>query len=143
MMNALPCLGPLTPRGVVGARHDGLPRQFSPFLPVVCHGLNLCEGSAGPLRDVVNPALFLPAPSSPAFEICRSTPRCCQSISFSACPFFACLRLLFPVVLLRLGRPILSGAHTISVFAALQLPGDLPRSCLMVVFRTCSLMTRS
>ena len=35
---ALPCLiGPLAPRGAVGARHDGLPRQFSPLLPVVCH----------------------------------------------------------------------------------------------------------
>ena len=27
---ALPCLGPLAPRRAVGARHDGLPRQFSP-----------------------------------------------------------------------------------------------------------------
>ena len=31
----LPCLGPLAPRGALGARHDGLPRQFSPLLPVV------------------------------------------------------------------------------------------------------------
>ena len=47
-------------------------------------------------------------------RICRSTTRCCQSTSFSACPFFAYLR-LFPVVSLWLGRPILSRAHTISV----------------------------
>ena len=52
-------------------------------------------------------------------RICRSTLRCYHSSSFSACPFFDCLR-LFPVVLLWLGRPILSRAHTISVFAALQ-----------------------
>ena len=37
---ALPCLGPLAPRRALGARHDGLPRQFSPLLPVVCHGLS-------------------------------------------------------------------------------------------------------
>ena len=61
---ALPCLGPLAPRGAVGARHDGLPRQFSPLLPVVCHGLSLSEGFAGPLCDVITPALFRPAPSS-------------------------------------------------------------------------------
>ena len=35
---ALPCLGHLAPRGAVGARHDGLPHQLSPLLPVVCHG---------------------------------------------------------------------------------------------------------
>ena len=97
---ALPCIGPLAPRGAVGARHDGLPRQFSPLLPVVCHGLSLSEGFAGPLCDVITPALFRPA------------------------PFFDCLR-LFPVVLLWIGRPIFSSAHTISVYAALQLPGDL------------------
>ena len=65
---ALPCLGPLAPRGAVGARHDGLPRQFSPLLPVVCHGLSLSEGFAGPLCDVITPALFRPAPSSTAFD---------------------------------------------------------------------------
>ena len=32
------------PRGAVGARHDGLPHQFSPLLPVVCHGLSPSEG---------------------------------------------------------------------------------------------------
>ena len=58
---ALPCLGPLVPRRAVGARHDGLPRQFSPLLPVVCHGLSISEKFAGPLRDVVDPALFRPA----------------------------------------------------------------------------------
>ena len=100
---ALPCLGPLAPRRAVGARHDGLPRQFSPLLPIVCHGLSLSEGFAGPLRDVVDSALFRPASSSTAFD---------------------CLR-LFPVISLWLGRPILSRARTISVFAALQLPGDL------------------
>ena len=65
---ALPCLGPLAPRRAVGARHDGLPRQFSPLLPVVCHGLSLSEGFAGPFRDVVDPALFRPASSSTAFD---------------------------------------------------------------------------
>ena len=100
--DALPCLGPLAPRGAVGARHDGLPRQFSPLLPVVCHGLSLSEGFAGPLCDVITPAHFWPAPSSSAFD--------CS---------------LLYVVLLWLGRPILSRSHTISVFAALQLPGDL------------------
>ena len=59
--------GPLAPRRALGARHDGLPRQFSPLLPVVRHGLSLSEGFAGPLRDVVAPALFRPAPSSTAF----------------------------------------------------------------------------
>ena len=83
---ALPCLGPLAPRGAVGARHDGLPRQFSPLLPVVCHGLRLSEGFAGPLCDVITPALFRPS------------------------HFFDCLR-LFPVVLLWIGRPILSRAQ--------------------------------
>ena len=62
------CLGPLAPRGAVGAGHDGLPHQLSPLLPVVCHGLSLCEWYAGPLRDVVNLALFRPAPSSSAFD---------------------------------------------------------------------------
>ena len=42
----MPSLGPLAPRGAVGARHDGLPRQFSPLLPVVCDGLSLSEGFA-------------------------------------------------------------------------------------------------
>ena len=65
---ALPCLGPLAPRGAVGARHDGHPRQFSPLLPVVCHGLSRSEGFAGPLRDVVNPSLFRPTPFSTAFH---------------------------------------------------------------------------
>ena len=65
---ALPCLGPLAPRRAVGARHDGLPRQFSPLLPVVCHGLSLSEGFAGPFRDAVDPALFRPASSSTAFD---------------------------------------------------------------------------
>ena len=88
---ALPCLGPLAPRGAVGARHGGLPRQFSPLLS---------EGFAGPLRDVVDPDLFRPAPSSTAFD-------CSLEVSLWLC------------------RPILSSAHTISVFDALQLPGDL------------------
>ena len=61
-------LGPLSPRGAIGARHDGLPRQFSPLLPVVCHGLSLSEGFAGTLCDVITPALFRPAPSSTAFD---------------------------------------------------------------------------
>ena len=58
---ALPCLGPLAPRGAVGARHDGLLHQPSPLLPVVCHGL---------------------------FR--RSNPWCCQPTSSSAYPFSAC-----------------------------------------------------
>ena len=41
---ALPSLGPLAPRRAVGARHDGLIHQVSTLLPVVCHGLCLCEG---------------------------------------------------------------------------------------------------
>ena len=65
---ALPCLGPLAPRRAVGARHDGLPRQFSPLLPVVCHGLSLSEGFSGPICDVITPALFRPTPSSNAFD---------------------------------------------------------------------------
>ena len=64
----LPCRGPLAPRGAVGVRRDGLPHQLSPVLPVVCHGLNLCEGFPGPLRDVVNPAIFRTATSSHAFD---------------------------------------------------------------------------
>ena len=55
------CRDPLTPRGAVGARHDGLPRQFSP-----------------------------------------------------------------------LGCLILSRVHTISVLAALQLPGDLRTAIIML-----------
>ena len=39
VMIFLPCLCPLAPRGAVGARHNGLPHQLSPLLPVVCHGL--------------------------------------------------------------------------------------------------------
>ena len=58
----------IAPRGAIGARHDGLPRQFYPLLPVVCHGLSLSEGLAGPLRDVVNPSLFRPAPCWTAFD---------------------------------------------------------------------------
>ena len=61
-MSALPCLGPLAPQGAVGARHGGLPRQFYPLLPVVCHGLSLSEGFAGPLCDVIGlPLLRLPS----------------------------------------------------------------------------------
>ena len=53
-----PCLGPLAPRGAVGARHGGLPRQFSSLLSVVCHGLSLCEGRAGQFHDVAIQLLF-------------------------------------------------------------------------------------
>ena len=59
------CLGPLAPRG---AGHDGLHHQLTPLLPVECHGLSICDGFAGPLRDFVNSALFRPAPSSLAFD---------------------------------------------------------------------------
>ena len=44
------------------------------------------------------PAGCVPSPESQR-RICRSTLRCYHSSSFSACPFFDCLR-LFPVVLL-------------------------------------------
>ena len=49
-VHALPCLGRLAPRGAVVARHDGLPHQLSPLLPVVCPDLRtygsilLCDG---------------------------------------------------------------------------------------------------
>ena len=61
------CLGPLPPRGAIWSRHE-----LSPHLPVVCHGLCLCEGFAGPLRDVVNPLLFRHTPYSLAFDYSRS-----------------------------------------------------------------------
>ena len=34
MYLALPCFGPLAPRGAVWARHDGLPHQLCPLLPL-------------------------------------------------------------------------------------------------------------
>ena len=55
-------------RSHIEARHDGLPHQLSPLLPVVCHRMSLCEGFAGTFRDVVNFALFLPAPSWLVFD---------------------------------------------------------------------------
>ncbi len=61
-------LRPLAPRGAAGAHHDGLPHQLSPLMPVACRRLCLCEGFAGPLRDVVNPLLSRPTPSSHAFD---------------------------------------------------------------------------
>ena len=71
--HVLPCVGT-----VVWAHHDILPHQLSPLLPVVfvCHGLTDCEWFAGPLRDVVNPALFRPAHSLLAFDcsICLVRP---------------------------------------------------------------------
>ena len=89
-------------------------------------------------------ALSTPAGCVPWLEylrsMCRSTPRCCQSSSYSACSFFACLR-LFPVVSLWLGRPILSRVQTISIYSCQEI---LVRSYrFMMVFRTCSLVTRS
>ena len=102
---ALPCLGYLARRGAIGARHDGLPHQFSPLLPVVCHGWSLCEGFAGPLSDVG------------------------QSSSFSVCPFLDCFR-IFPVVSLLLGRPIMSRAHTIT-FSPLYSCQIFLRSCML------------
>ena len=50
-------------------RHDKFPHQLSPLLPVVCHGLSLCEGFAGPLRNFVSPSLFRPVLSSLAFRL--------------------------------------------------------------------------
>ena len=108
------------------------PNRSAAILVACCLALPWCLSSARSLRGT---SLWtsLPALSNPAGcvswlvslrRICRSTWRCCQSISFSVCPFFDCLR-LFPVVSLWLGRPILSRAHTISILAALQLPGDL------------------
>ena len=94
---SVPYLGPLAPRRAVGARHDGLPSSSVLSTPVGCVPWLECQR-----------------------RICRSTPRCCRSSPFSACPFFDSLR-LFPAISLWLGRPILSRAHTISVFVALQL----------------------
>ena len=93
--SALPC--PLAPRGVVGARRDGLPHQLFPLMPVVCHGLCLCE-------------------RLPLYNICQPTS--------SVCLFFACFQ-WFPEVSLWLGRLILSRGHSISVFVASQLPAYL------------------
>ena len=61
-------LGPLHPRSAVGARHGEFPHPLCPLLSVVSNGLSLCEGFAGPLRDVVSPPLFQPAPSLLAFD---------------------------------------------------------------------------
>ena len=89
---ALPCLGPLAPRGAVGARHDGLPRQFSPLLPVVCHVLRLSEGFAGPLRDVAIQLLFgLPLLRSPSTVPCSIT--LVMPSDLVRCPYhFSCRR---------------------------------------------------
>ena len=96
---ALTCIGPFGPRGAIGALWWTSSSVLS--TPVGC----------------------VPWPESQR-RICRSNPQCCQSSYFSARPFFDCLR-LFPVVSHLLGRPIVSRAHTISVFSSLQLPGDL------------------
>ena len=40
---ALPCLGPLAPRGAVGARHDGLPSSLHSYRLIVCHSLSLSD----------------------------------------------------------------------------------------------------
>ena len=62
---------------------------------------------------------------------CRSFAMACASTkdlpvhsAMLSVHLFACLR-LFPMVSLWLGHPILAHAHTILVFAALQLQGDL------------------
>ena len=57
---ALPCrafVDPLDPRGAVGARNDGILRQFSPLLPVVSQGFCICEEFTGPPHDVLSPPL--------------------------------------------------------------------------------------
>ena len=82
-------LGPLAPRGAVGARHGALPRQFSPLLPIVCQGLRLREGFASTLRDVVSPPLFRPAllhlpstvPCNMVFSACVSMPNFVAAVS--------------------------------------------------------------
>ena len=78
-------------------------------LTFICLALPWSLSSAKSRRGAS--VLSTPAGCVPWLEsqrrICRSTPRCCRSSSFSACPFFDCLR-LFPVISLWLGRPILS-----------------------------------
>ena len=89
-------IGTLGHRGAVGARHNGFPHTLSPLLSVVCHGgLNLSEGFAGALRDVVSPGLFRPA------------------------PFFACLR-QFPLSLLfSIQSSMSDNRHTIYSVASI------------------------
>ena len=87
---------------IIGARHDGLPRQFSPLLPVV-YRISLCEGFAGPFRDVVNPPLFsdyiiiIPLPRLPSTAPCS--------------------------IILVIGHPIFSPFQFSPLY--IQLPGDL------------------
>ena len=100
----LPCLGPLAPRGAVGARHDGLPRQLSPLMPVVCHGLSLCEGFAGPLRDVVNQLLSRPTLRLPSTVSCSIT--LVSPSDLVACPYHFGFH-LFTVARRSLYGPIL------------------------------------
>ena len=97
-------------RSRIGARHDGLPRQFSQPL----HSCQLCAMAWVSAKDLpVHSAMLLVYTSS------------------SACHFFDCLR-MFPEVSPWLGRLILSRVHTISVFATLQLPGYLRTAIIML-----------
>ena len=101
------------------ARHDGLPHQLSPLLPVVCHGLCLCEEFAVPFGDVVNPDLFRPA-------------------SFS--PFVDCscgITLVRPSDLVRYSYHFCFRRFTV---ARISSYGPI---CFIMVFRTRSLVTRS
>ena len=113
---ALPCLGPLAPRGAAGARHGGLPRQLPPLLPVVCRGLCLCEGFAGPLRDAVSPLPSRPTPSSTvpcSITLVRPSDLATCSCHFSFRRFTVARKSSY---------------------------GPL---CVVMVFRTCSLVIRS
>ena len=113
---ALPCLGPLVPRGAAGARHDGRPRQLPTLLPVVCRCLCLCEGFAGPLRDAVNPLPSRPTPSSTV--PCSITLVRPSDLATCSCHF-------------SFGR-----------FTVARKSSYGP-ICVVMVFRTCSLVIRS
>ena len=114
---SVPCLGPLAPRKAVGVRHDGLPRQFSPLMSVVCHGLSLSEGFASAMLSI---QLFfgLPLLRLPSTVPCNIT---LVRLSYLVtCPYDFSFR-RFTVVRRSSYGPI----------------------CFMMVFRTCSLVIRS
>ena len=119
---ALRCLGPLAPRGAVGARHDGLPHQFSPLLPVVCHGFfNCVSGKDLPVYSaMLSIQLFfgLPLLRLPSTVPCNIT--LVRPSDLITCPYHFSFRRFTPARRSSYG-PI----------------------CFMMVFRTCSLVARS